>query len=286
MDKDTLHEPSYTVCITCNTELKGDYCYKCGEKKIIPAKDYSLIGFIEDAFEGLMHLDSKVIKTFWLLISRPGLLAMEYNRGRRKPYMKPIQLFLVATLLFYFVFPPSYLFFAKIENMQTAYRNNAIGANTYHYDIGHKIEKIAAQKGLTIDQVIEEIEKEAFHKSKEYLFVILPFFALMFYVLFRKANKYYVPHLIVAAYLFSFFIIANLVAISCIEWVFRITDVTDAYFEIIIIVFFTYLLLSVKRVYQQSWIKSIFKSAILLVWFAILILAYRQLITISAVNAI
>ena len=284
LDKsETVYNPDSSKCITCNTELQGDYCYKCGEKKIIPSKDYSIKEFIEEAAEGLIHLDSKFIKTFWLLIRKPGFLVAEYNRGHRKPYMKPIQVFVVATVLFYFIYPPSYLFFSAIENINNGYHGNAIGTNVFHYDVGGKIKQFAIQKNLTINQAIEEVEKEASHKSKEFLFIILPFLALMTYALFRKANSYFIPHLILWVYLLSFFIIANLLIISVIFWVFHLKDVDDTYFESIAVVFIAYMFLSVKKVYKRSWFQTFWKSAIMLLWFIILVLFYRQVITVWAV---
>lgn len=288
MDKEKIIQASESSrCITCNTELRGDYCYNCGEKKITPSKDHSVKEFIEEAVEGLVHLDSKFFNTFWLLISKPGFLAAEYNRGHRKPYMKPIQVFIVATVLFYFVFPPSYLFFISIENMEDGYYNAKIsGTNIFHYDLEGKIKQIAAQKTMTKEQVGEEVVKEAFHKSKEYLFIILPFFACIVYLLFRKTNPYYIPHLILALYLLSFFIIANLLAISILTWVFRLKDATDWYFYSMSIIFSGYVVLSEKNVYKSTWFQSLWKSAIVIVWFIVLVLVYRQVITIWAANSV
>lgn len=289
MDKDTSHEPSSATCITCHTELKGDYCYKCGEKKIIPSRDYSIVEFMEEAFEGLMHLDSKFIKTFWLLFSKPGFLAAEYNMGRRKPYMKPIQLFVVASVIFYLAFPSIYMFFSSVENIKTGYEKNIFVVNVFHYDIDSRIHQIAGVRKISDEQVVTEAIQEAAHKSKEFLFLILPFFAWMFYLLFRRKNPYYVPHLIFTVYLFSFFIIATLIGILIILTIlhlFRIRYGDEIYFDGMVIVFFLYMILSVKKVYQQGWIKSILKSMVLLVWFIALILVYRQVITIWAVNSI
>lgn len=273
-------------CITCNTELQGDYCYKCGEKKIVPAKDNSLLQFIEQALDGLTHLDSKVIKSFWLLFSKPGFLAAEYNKGRRKPYMKPIQLFVVASVLFYLVFPSPYLFFSSIINMKTGYEQNMHGINVFHYNIGGRIHQIASERKISEEQIETETFREAAHKSKEFLFLILPFFALMVYVLFRRASPYYVPHLILTVYLFSFFIITNLLAVSIMTWLLGYKDLYEFYFNCMSLVFLSYMVLSVRKVYKCSWFLAILKSVIMLIWFILLILVYRQVITIWAVNAI
>lgn len=287
MDKvETEYLQDSSKCITCNTELQGEYCHQCGEKKIIPHKDNSLAHFAEEALDGLMHLDAKFIKTFWPLISKPGFLVVEYNRGHRKPYMKPVQLFVLASVLFYFIFPTSYLFFSSVKNIEIGYEYNIYTTNVFHYDIGKQLQQIATEKHITTEQAAYDVTQEAAHKSKAFLFIILPFFALMFYALFRKSTPYFIPHLILTVYLFSFFIVANLIAVSTMVWLLRFRDANDLYFYCMAIAFFIYILLSVRKVYKNNWIKSVLKSMVVVLWFIVLVLVYRQVITIWAVNSI
>ena len=60
-----------TSCISCGQQIFGDYCSKCGEKKIIPAKDFSLRKFVEQMIDGFTHLGVKFLKSFFLLLFKP-----------------------------------------------------------------------------------------------------------------------------------------------------------------------------------------------------------------------
>jgi len=89
-------------CVTCGTTLHGRYCHACGER-VLTAADQSFAGFVRDAAAGAFDLDSRLWRSFWLLLRRPGLLTAEWARGRRTPYIAPLQLFLIANLVFFVV---------------------------------------------------------------------------------------------------------------------------------------------------------------------------------------
>ncbi|MEO7524479.1 MAG: DUF3667 domain-containing protein, partial [Ferruginibacter sp.] len=98
------------VCVSCGARLKGNYCKKCGEKKIIPERDFRLSKFLSQSLWHFVRFDSKLFQSTWLLFSKPGFLTNEWIAGRRVGYMKPLQLFVIASLLFYFFLPtvPAY----------------------------------------------------------------------------------------------------------------------------------------------------------------------------------
>src|SRR5882672_9429477 len=113
-----------STCIACGTKLKGNYCWKCGEKKLNPAKDYALYKFIEQTVDGFTHFDSKFLRSFKALLFKPGFLTLEFIHGKRLHYMKPVQIFIIASVLFYFFFPKASTFFAPVKQLQM---NNRFG---------------------------------------------------------------------------------------------------------------------------------------------------------------
>jgi hypothetical protein len=62
----------------------------------------SLPKLIAEAFEGLLHLDSRIWQTLPELLLRPAKLTQSYLDGHRAPQIPPLRLFLVV-LLFVFV---------------------------------------------------------------------------------------------------------------------------------------------------------------------------------------
>jgi len=45
------------------------------------------------------------VRTFVTLVAHPGLLTREYVCGRRRRYLRPLQVFLMCNALFFFVQP-------------------------------------------------------------------------------------------------------------------------------------------------------------------------------------
>src|SRR3954465_4313321 len=88
-------------CPSCNSETAGLYCSRCGEKEVT-GQDYSLQGYGREIFAAATLLESKVFRSVWLVLIRPGFLSSEYFRGRRVRYMKPLQLFVFLNILYYF----------------------------------------------------------------------------------------------------------------------------------------------------------------------------------------
>ena len=71
-----MEGPPLTHCENCGTLLTGHYCANCGQ----PAIDYrrSFRHVITDILDSFLSWDSKILSTFWFLLTRPLM-------SRRKP---------------------------------------------------------------------------------------------------------------------------------------------------------------------------------------------------------
>ena len=88
-------------CPSCDRSVKhGAYCSACGESLHVSGRLH-LGHFLHEAFHFQTHLDNKVVRTLVPLLTRPGLLTQAWLQGRRQPYAKPIQLFVVLNLVFF-----------------------------------------------------------------------------------------------------------------------------------------------------------------------------------------
>lgn len=89
------------VCTNCDTMLTGQYCAQCGQR--FGTRMISLWELIREASEFLTDLDSRLWRTLGMLLFRPGKLTLDYLRGRRARYIPPLKLFIVFSLLFFFL---------------------------------------------------------------------------------------------------------------------------------------------------------------------------------------
>ena len=89
-----------TNCENCGAALQGPYCHACGQPVVSPVRHAAHA--IEEVFESFWHLDGRVFRTLRDLLS-PGRVAMQYLAGHRVRYLAPLRLFVILSLLTFFV---------------------------------------------------------------------------------------------------------------------------------------------------------------------------------------
>jgi hypothetical protein len=89
------------VCANCGAPLEGEYCTRCGQRH--EPHVHSLTHFAGEAFESITHADSRLWRTLWFLLSKPGVLTREFFAGRRVRYLPPFRLYLVISLVCFLV---------------------------------------------------------------------------------------------------------------------------------------------------------------------------------------
>jgi hypothetical protein len=88
------------VCASCGHPLAGAYCARCGEE-VLDARKVTVRYFLtHTVVHELLNFDGKIWRTLRLLLFRPGFLALEYSAGRRRPYINPVRLLIVAIIVY------------------------------------------------------------------------------------------------------------------------------------------------------------------------------------------
>ena len=92
-------------CKNCGEPLPepAKFCPACGQSVRSLEKPWTALA--RELFEELLDIDGRMFVSLYKLFTSPGYLAREYNRGRRKTYTPPLRMFLVISLLFFFVLP-------------------------------------------------------------------------------------------------------------------------------------------------------------------------------------
>jgi hypothetical protein len=68
-----------------------------------PHREETLMEFARASIGMFVSADSRTVRSFRELLRRPGLLTREYMEGRRDLYLNPLELFLLANLIFFVV---------------------------------------------------------------------------------------------------------------------------------------------------------------------------------------
>lgn len=97
LPSDDAHPPT---CENCGTPLHGDFCHACGQSTHSPVRHVAHA--VEEVFESFWHLDGRIFRTVRDLFV-PGRIADRYLGGHRVRYVAPMRLFVILTLLTFFV---------------------------------------------------------------------------------------------------------------------------------------------------------------------------------------
>src|ERR1700726_268222 len=91
----------FTHCQNCDAELTGPHCAQCGQVAVDYRRSFRHV--IVDILDSFLNWDSKFFATIGLLIIKPWRLTNEFLVGKRVRYVNPLRLYLLASVLFFFV---------------------------------------------------------------------------------------------------------------------------------------------------------------------------------------
>jgi hypothetical protein len=225
-------------CANCGTLLAGKYCGACGQRA--EHSVHSLSFFLTEAFEDLTHADSRLWRTLWSLIARPGYLTTEFLDGRRARYLPPVRLYLVLSVVFFLVtsMAPSAGVLVVVTNdngrplsAKSETLDQALGAlakkNETPEEQAERLCKLGKADTLQVPfegalkrflgpQRLESLCRRVVldngrslseglvHNVPRAMFLFLPLIALVMKLLYSRPRRYYVEHLLFLLHNHSF----------------------------------------------------------------------------------
>ncbi|GEM_PF-1031189 len=178
-----MSEEKTILCKTCGSELLGDYCHSCGEKRLKP-EDKSARKWLADLFSNIWMLDGKLFNTAKAMMLAPGRFARDYIEGIRKPYVKPLNLFLMANLV-YFLTSGFDTFKTELDVQIKGMPYSTLIDGVIENKYGSSEDK--TQVYLDFEQRYNTKTGEV---SKLIIIVLAPLLGILFYALFRKKGLY------------------------------------------------------------------------------------------------
>ena len=86
--------PSASVCFSATISCSGCRCGQKGTDLNLPFRQ--LLG---EVLSEVAAFDSRLLRTLRPFLTRPGLLAVEYNAGRRVHYVPPIRFYVFISFV-------------------------------------------------------------------------------------------------------------------------------------------------------------------------------------------
>jgi Protein of unknown function (DUF3667) len=179
------------ACGNCGAQLAGPFCSQCGEKKF-SREDYSLRHFVEEAIDGLTNFDSRFLRTLKLLLSKPGELSNAFFHGGRSRYTKPLSLFIIINVVFFFVQPHTGIFGYRYAQ--------------YVRDPGHHaaVQVHLRKTGEAEQTYIARFDANLQNQKKSVLILAVPLLALLMLVVFAGTGRTYAEHLVFSVQTYAF----------------------------------------------------------------------------------
>ena len=253
-------------CLNCGAELSGPFCANCGQEDT--ELRVSLRRLAKDFLAEQLGLESKVPTTLWTLISRPGVLTKEYLAGRRVRSLLPLRLYLSASVIFFLLM--ALPFFGNDLNIRmTAPDRAALDSSRADTSAGdtarvvtfgtidrqkigstkpkNGVERFVQQRMKRFDKMsqaeIISYFKTSFVKyMPNAIFLLLPVFALLLYLLYRKTGRFFAEHLIFTLHIHAFAFVALIISLF-------LPSFLDIVAPVWILV---YLYMALRRVYGES----------------------------------
>lgn len=252
------HQPlDPASCTNCGEAGVRRFCPACGESRP-GAADLSVKHFFEHTFHEVVHLDSKIFKSFLYLVTRPGFLTLEYFAGRKTRYITPVRIYLTLfalTLIAYTVYQPVSVWdFGKMMRADTTGK------------IAASIDRAAAKRGITAEALSERVTNEWQKWIVRTQFVNVFTLALILQALYWFRGRYFVEHLIFSLHLASAHQLVSLLTWPV--WLLTGYDPTKPNYVVvfgIMSILATLTVVAVRTYYGQSIAKSAVKGLLLYV---------------------
>jgi hypothetical protein len=249
------------TCPSCLALRSGKYCPNCGEKKI-SSSDFTLQHIFGEGFSFLTNLDSKLYNTIVGLLFQPGTLTKAYIEGRRQPYMKPFQLFVLSSILFYLLLSDMDIFLVPSKWM-------------FNGDMLPIVERIMAEKNWTKEIVGEKYDQQVASNSKLYIFMVLPFFALLFYMFNWKRQKEFGKYLVLAVHELSFFLVLCS-ATALVQYL----PISPAHkwwvLTPVLLIYLWHVVFAIRKVFDRRFVVALLQGSIVFLLFLLLVWVYRN----------
>lgn len=219
------------TCPNCNFHFSAgpeqhNYCPQCGQED--HDLNVPLRHILEEVAEGLLHFDTKSIRTIRALVFSPGLLTSEFTRGRRARYVTPIRLYIFLSFLFFLL-----ISFSSGRNTELAGSAHNEHTNENDFTITFSELKSNELRGMNEAQLDSVMQARGIEKSwlnmyivrqearigtggeREFrhlmlkgasymMFVLMPFFGFLVYLFYRKHQPHYIGMLVYSLHYHSF----------------------------------------------------------------------------------
>jgi len=291
-------------CLNCEVALpdKENFCPNCGQKN--HATRLRLRAFLDELVNSIFNVDARLWLTLKKAFSNVGNLAKEYNQGKRKKYVPPVQFYLFASLIYFLILG----MLAKVdgEKKDVKFQENfakldtakSVKGSIFYLDFDLEGKELLAiptySKQQMNDLLVEQGHLPTFYNRFLFkqsliqtlggvsgmqqqivsiasggMFLLIPVLAWLCYLFFSKTYAFYVEHLVFVIYLQSIaFFIATF------KNIFQIIEFQSWLNDIGRIIIAVYTIIALQQFYNKGWLKTIGYFLLLLLLYGMVLVTF------------
>lgn len=241
-------------CSNCSAPIEEDvsYCPCCGNKVHVPRLTFKAI--MNEIIQSAFGWDSKFFRTLRTLLLTPEKVFKTYLGGARKTYANPFGLMAIGAFISIIVF--GFFIDTYLENVSSAnqsfqgsmeqlFGQPSIGPDTE--DINNNPNNPIVKHFGSQEEFQESINRTTVKYMNVYMFLMLPMYSLISFLVFKKKGNYFGEHIAMNAYmqgLLSFIGVITFLISTCFK-----TSLFSIQFMMMVLLY-TY---AFQRFYKQSF---------------------------------
>ncbi|MEO0341063.1 MAG: DUF3667 domain-containing protein, partial [Bacteroidota bacterium] len=225
-------------CKTCNTALNGPFCYNCGQKYINTRLTVKII--FRQLFSMITNLEHGMWYTLIAMFRHPAKVINDYISGATIKYYNPIRLVLVIgtlSILIMLTFTSFTESQAEIQEMINP--NMTENQAAFQEAFGKRIEPFMNLMPI----------------------LLIPFFSIASYLLYRKKHLNYAEHMVMHAFSYAALSLITIPTLFLYDFfdIMRFSPIVG------IFVFALFLAYVYRKLFKSNWFVSLLKGVLSMV---------------------
>lgn len=229
--------------------MTGAFCPSCGQE-YAAADRLSLWGLMADFVDDLFPFDLRFFRTLRLLVLRPGFLSREYVVGRRIAYLPPFEIFALVVLLYAVV--------AEFSG----------GTILSQLSEDSTLLTWAEEAGESVEDYRGHLDEVASAVQPFLAFVFVPLFAGVLALVQARRRVALAAHAVFVLHFLSFWLLLLIPMALLPRGAFPLWMLLLTYGPLV------YLTIALRRVYSQTWPRTLGKAVVVWLLFLALIAAW------------
>lgn len=287
-------------CLNCGKPIQAQrFCGACGQEHL--AQMYTFKELAGHYAEDFLSLDSRLVRSLWPLLTRPGFLTQQYRLGRRAQFIRPLRLYLLSSIVFFTIFllrydPSGAINIDSASNdddepivglSESAQDSSATDSGDADNRTSISLFRIPGMprvndwleareeklEAMTPEEAIRLLINGAVRHSPKAIFLLVPAIAWILKLLYVRRSRFYMEHFIFALHWHSFLFVL-FILVMFIPWGWLSV--------ILVLVSPIYLLIALRRYYEQGWIRTILKHQLVMNSYLILLPLFATALAVLA----